>query len=67
MVVGVFKPTKWLKATMENFPEFFSDRSSRIGFVGIEAEIEICQKYLNKKIPKQLRKKGAANPIMYSF
>ena len=67
MVIGVFKPTKWLKATIENFPEYSYERSNRIGFVGIEAEIEICEKYLNKKIPKKLRKKGAANPIMYSF
>ncbi len=67
MIVGVYKPEKWLDATIENFPEFQQNRTGRIGFIGVEAEDSIKHFYLNKRVPETYRKRGAANPIKYSF
>jgi hypothetical protein len=63
-IVGVFKPTKWLKA---DDGEFLSiERGSypdRIGFIGEEADKQILEIYADCSVPA--RKKGAANPIRY--
>jgi uncharacterized protein len=67
MIVGVFKPLEWKEATIENFPEFHMDREGRFGFIGIEAEETIKRLYLRKRVPADYRKRGAANPIKYSF
>jgi hypothetical protein len=67
MIVGVFKPQQWLDATQENFPEFSYVGDGRIGFIGVEAEESIKQLYLRKRVPEKYRKRGAANPIKYSF
>lgn len=67
MIVGVFKPIRWMDATAENFPEFQLDRPGRIGFIGENAEESVRQLYLRKRVPDSYRKRGAANPIKYSF
>lgn len=67
IIVGVFIAKEWKEASIENFPEFQEHRKDRIAFVGIEAPYEIREMYLRKRIPDQYRKKGAANPIKYSF
>ncbi|MCP5500968.1 MAG: hypothetical protein H7A25_13765 [Leptospiraceae bacterium] len=68
IIKGVYKPIKWLKATPENFPDMGNKlRPDRIGFIGEEAKSDIKNKYIFKRIPDEFRKKGAANPIKYSF
>jgi len=67
MIVGVFKPLKWMQAIKNNFIELVEDEPTRYGFEGIEAETEIKDIYLGKRVPDIYRKKGAANPIKYSY
>jgi uncharacterized protein len=67
IIVGVFKPTDWLDATEENFPEFQLNRPGRIGFIGEVAEESVIKQYIRKRVPDSYRKRGAANPIKYSF
>jgi hypothetical protein len=67
IIVDVHKPLEWKEATIENFPEFNIDRPGRYGFYGIEADESIKKLYQRKRVPDEYRKKGAANPIKYSF
>ncbi len=46
--------------------EFEATQSSRFGFRGRAASPEVTQLYLGKKIPDDLRKKGAISPVKYS-
>jgi len=66
LVRGVFKPTKWMEATKQNFP-MFEAVPGRWGFEGEEADETIQNRYLKKRIPDEYRPKGAANPIRYTF
>ena len=66
LVIGVFVPKKWLEATEKNFPGK-EDCPGRWGFIGEEAPSEIKKLYLKKRIPDSMRKKGAANPVRYSY
>ena len=64
LVVGAYRPKRWLRATQANFPGFGeSDLSNRWGFIGEQAEEEIWSYYLGKRIPEEY--KGAQNPIRY--
>jgi hypothetical protein len=69
LIIGAFKPTEWLPATMENFPDFnrqgYGPREGRYGFRGCEAPEDVKKRYLHKRVPEQHRKRGAANPIRY--
>jgi hypothetical protein len=65
LIIGVFKPEKWLPATPKNFPNNLIKRDGRWGFEGTEAPDKIKNLYLRKRIPEDFRKKGAANPIRY--
>ncbi|CAN5156536.1 hypothetical protein BH23BAC1_BH23BAC1_26820 [soil metagenome] len=67
LIVGVFKPLEWKEGTIENFPEFNLDLPGRLGFNEIEADHEVEIMYVGKKIPAKFRKKGASNPVKYSF
>lgn len=67
IIVGVYIANEWKVASLQNFPEFHEDRSERYAFYGKEAEEGIKQMYIRKRIPDEYRKKGAANPIKYSF
>lgn len=67
IVIGVFKPKVWLKTIKNNFPELINDIPNRYGFIGKEATEDIRELYIRKRIPDSLRKKGAANPIRYSY
>ncbi|MEC8886327.1 MAG: hypothetical protein VX875_04325 [Pseudomonadota bacterium] len=76
VIKGVFIPEKWLEATDENFPNFKllnentydkHKRNNRYGFIGKTAPIEIQEYYLGKRIPENYRKKGASNPVKYSW
>jgi len=64
-VLGVFKSTKWMPATKENFPALEASLPGRWGFEGEEAEGVIAQCYFRKRVPDQYRKKGAANPVRF--
>jgi hypothetical protein len=66
LVKGVFKPTKWLKATKRNFPGFEAV-PGRWGFEGKEADEAIRKQYLGKRVPEEYRPRGAANPIRYIY
>ena len=65
IIVGVFKVESWKKATINNFPEFGKNVKKRWGFIGVEAEKEIQDLYLHKRIPNNLILKQ--NPIRYSW
>jgi hypothetical protein len=39
----------------------------RLGFVGRDAPPEIKRLYVGKRLPDEYRKKGAANPIKYTW
>jgi len=66
LIVGAFVAEKWLDATEENFPGR-EPVSGRYGFIGLPAPVDIQQLYVGKRIPDEYRKKGAANPIKYSW
>jgi hypothetical protein len=66
LIVGAFIASDWLDATAENFPGR-SDMPGRLGFVGREAPDAIKALYLNKRVPDEFRKRGAANPIKYTW
>ncbi|MXY45764.1 MAG: hypothetical protein F4Y44_02040 [Chloroflexi bacterium] len=67
LVRGAYRPIEWLPGTKENFPDAGNDEPDRIGFVGEEAEREVRDKYVGKRVPAKYRKKGAANPIRYCY
>lgn len=72
VVVGVFKPEKWLEVTKENKAKYFrnhkGDLSGRWGFIGkTEVSKDIKEIYLNKRLPDKMRKKGIANPVRYTY
>ena len=66
IVIGVFIAEKWLPATLANFP-LHEPVPGRFGFVGKRAPEELEKLYIGKKIPSDYRKKGASNPIKYSY
>jgi hypothetical protein len=65
VILGVFRPEKWLDATLENFPEFgasFSKlrkgekRRKRIGFKGYQvSDPTIVSQYEKRRVPAKLR------------
>jgi hypothetical protein len=71
LIIGAFKAEQWLPGTKENFPGFppgdrrTGEREGRWGFHGCEAPEDIKKLYLLKRVPDELRKRGAANPIRY--
>ena len=68
IIIDIYRPTEWKQALAKNFPNIYTeDRPTRMGFVGVRAEQEILNQYLRKRIPSKYRKKGAANPVKYSF
>lgn len=67
IIVEVLKPYEWKSATLENFPEFGFIGSDRLAFIGKIAEESVRSLYFKKRVPMIYRKKGAANPVKYSF
>ena len=65
LVVGAFRPTKWLKATKANFPGMNNDVPGRWGFEGGPAEPATEALYLRKRVPDKYRSKRDQNPIRY--
>lgn len=66
LIKGAFVADRWLQATSENFPGR-SDIPGRIGFIGKDADLEVKKLYLNKGVPESFRKRGASNPIRYTW
>ena len=66
LVVGVFVPKKWLEATKSNFPDR-GDSPGRWGFKGKKAPEDIWNFYIDTRLPDSMRRKGAANPVRYSY
>ncbi|MCH7839902.1 MAG: hypothetical protein IID38_06670 [Planctomycetes bacterium] len=66
IIVEVFIAEKWLPATPENFPGL-EPVPGRYGFIGTEAPDRIRKMYVGKRIPDKYRKKGASNPIKYTY
>lgn len=62
---AAFIADEWLEATPENFPGRGTPGSERFGFIGREASPDIQELYVGKRVPDELRKRGAANPIRY--
>ncbi|MGL5814307.1 MAG: LEM-3-like GIY-YIG domain-containing protein [Aeromonas sp.] len=66
MIVGAFVPEQWLPATPEHFPGR-EPMTGRLGFFGHEAPENIRSQYVGRSVPKAFQKKGAANPVKYSW
>jgi hypothetical protein len=66
LIVGAFVADDWLEATAENFPGR-TEVPGRLGFVGREAPAVIKNLYVNRRVPDEYRKRGAANPIKYTW
>lgn len=66
LIVGAFEVDQWLDATSENFPGR-ETVEGRYGFVGTEASTNLQRLYVNKRVPDKYRKKGASNPIKYTW
>lgn len=66
MIKDAFVADDWLDATAANFPGR-EDLPGRLGFVGREAPAEIKRLYVGKRVPDEYRKRGAANPIKYTW
>ena len=71
VIIGAFEAHEWLEDTKENFPEFSLEdrpwgmRNGRWAFRGREAPADIQRLYVDKRVPSEFRKHGAANPIRY--
>jgi len=69
LIVGAFVVHDWLEATATNFPGRSEGDGvpGRFGFVGEEAPDDIKKLYVGKRVPDEYRKRGAANPIKYTW
>ncbi len=67
IIKGAFVADQWLEATTANFSRLEQDMPGRFGFVGREADASIQLLYVGKRVPEEFRKKGAANPIKYTW
>lgn len=69
LIVGAFVADDWLEATPANFPGLAGGDGApgRFGFVGAEAPDDIKNLYIGKRVPDSYRKRGAANPIKYTW
>ena len=65
VVRGAYRPQRWMYGTVENFPLEDGPLPERIGFDGVDAEPEIRDKYVGKRVPTKYRKRGAQAPCQY--
>ena len=64
LVVGAYRPDRWLEATPGNFARLETEVPGRWGFEGKRAE-DVWDDYVGKRVPDRFLKKGAANPVRY--
>ena len=62
LVVGAFRPKKWLPATRANFDGLEVDRPGRFGFVAEPAEQPTARLYIRRRVPDKYR---GQNPIHF--
>lgn len=69
LIIGAFVADDWLEATPRNFPGLAEGDGvpGRLGFVGKEDRGHLRKMYVGKRVPDQYRKRGAANPIKYTW
>ena len=69
LIAGAFIAHDWLEATAANFPGRAEGDGvpGRFGFVGEEAPDDMKRLYVGKRVPDEYRKRGAANPIKYTW
>lgn len=68
LIVDILEADEWLEATPENFPELQQKREGRFGFKGKPTDKEYIRALYNRKrLPEIYRKKGASNPVKYTF
>jgi hypothetical protein len=66
LIIGAFRASQWLPAESVNFPGRH-DMPGRWGFIGQEATEQVSRMYVGKRMPDRFRKRGAANPVRYSW
>jgi uncharacterized protein len=66
LIVGAFVADEWREARAADFPGH-EDVPGRLGFMGREAPPAIAKLYVGKRVPDEYRKRGAANPIRYTW
>ncbi len=66
LIVGAFVADRWLEAISSNFPSH-NPLEGRFGFEGKEAPVDITDLYLRKRVPDRYRRRGAANPVKYTY
>jgi hypothetical protein len=66
LIVEAFVAEHWLPATAADFPGH-EDAPGRLAFVGQQAPAELRAEYVGKRVPDEYRKRGAANPIKYTW
>lgn len=65
IIVGVYVAESWHPATPQYFPTRLDERPKRYGFIGHPASADVADLYLRRRLPDDMRKPGAANPIRY--
>jgi hypothetical protein len=66
VIRAAFSGMKWLEATSANFPGRESV-PGRWGFEAVPAPVEVQKRYVGKRVPDEMRPRGASNPIRYSW
>ncbi len=64
VVRGAYRPEKWTRTTAQDVPDH-PHLAGRIGFDGIEAEPEVWERYVGKRVPARYRKRGAQASCRY--
>ena len=64
VVRGAYRPEKWTRTTAQDAPDH-PHLVGRIGFDGIEAEPEVWETYVGKRVPAKYRKRGAQASCRY--
>jgi hypothetical protein len=69
VIVGAFIAHEWREATSANFPGYAEGDGvpGRFGFIGEQAPEDMRKLYVGKRVPDEYRKRGAANPIKYTW
>jgi hypothetical protein len=70
MIIGAFVADEWLPANAQNFGGGWTDgdgSDGRYGFHGREAPQVVQDRFVGKRVPDRFRKRGAANPVRYTW
>ena len=64
VVRGAYRPTRWMEWSPEHFPADWGP-TNKIGFDGDDAEPDVWERYVGRRVPATYRKKGAQTPFRY--